>query len=64
MALATSARAMIHKISDTIWEIPPTFEESMRVPARIYATERRVYEMDEAVFDQVTNVATLPGVTG
>jgi tRNA-splicing ligase RtcB len=35
----------------------------MRVPARIYATEKLVNEMDEAVFDQVTNVATLPGIT-
>jgi tRNA-splicing ligase RtcB len=35
----------------------------MRVPARIYGTERLVQEMDDAVYDQVTNVATLPGIT-
>jgi tRNA-splicing ligase RtcB len=62
MALETSARQMLHKISDTIWELPTTFKTSMQVPARIYATEKLVREMDEAVFDQVTNVATLPGI--
>jgi tRNA-splicing ligase RtcB len=35
----------------------------MRVPARIYGTEKLLHEMDEAVFDQITNVATLPGIT-
>jgi tRNA-splicing ligase RtcB len=29
----------------------------------IYATEKLVREMDEAIYDQVNNVATLPGVT-
>lgn len=50
------------KISDTVWEIPTTHKEGMRVPARIYATEKLIQEMDEGVFDQVTNVATLPGI--
>jgi len=52
----------IRKISDTVWEIPATFKEGMRVPARIYATEKLLREMDDGVFDQVTNVATLPGI--
>jgi tRNA-splicing ligase RtcB len=34
----------------------------MRVPARIYGTERLIAEMDAAVYDQITNVATLPGI--
>jgi tRNA-splicing ligase RtcB len=34
----------------------------MRVPARIYATEKLLEAMDEGVFEQVTNVATLPGI--
>jgi tRNA-splicing ligase RtcB len=52
----------IIKISDTIWEIPPSHKPGMRVPARIYATEKLLAAMDEGVFDQVTNVATLPGI--
>jgi len=52
----------IKKISDTVWELPTSFKEGMRVPARIYATEKLLNEMDEGVFDQVTNVACLPGI--
>lgn len=53
----------VQRVSDTIWEIPQSAKTGMRVPARIYATEKLVREMDEAVYDQVTNVATLPGIT-
>lgn len=52
----------IRKISETVWEIPPSYKEGMRVPARIYATENLLSKMDDGVFDQVTNVATLPGL--
>jgi len=54
----------LQRVSDTIWEIPPTAKAGMRVPARIFATERLVREMDQAVYEQITNVATLPGITG
>jgi len=53
----------IQKVSDTVWEIPVSYKEGMRVPARIYGTEKIVREMDDAVYDQITNVATLPGIT-
>ena len=32
----------LQKISDTVWELPPTYKEDMRVPARIVATEKLV----------------------
>lgn len=51
-----------HKISDTIWEIPVSYKKGMRVPARIVATEKLLNQMEEEVFDQITNVATLPGL--
>ncbi|RPJ58175.1 MAG: RtcB family protein [Acidobacteria bacterium] len=54
---------VIHKVSDTVWELPVSYKEGMRVPARIYGTEKIIREMDDAVYDQVTNVATLPGIT-
>ena len=53
----------IKKISETVWELPPTYKQGMRVPARIIATEKLVREMDEAVYEQISNVATLPGIT-
>jgi len=52
----------IKQISDTIWEIPVTYKERMRVPARIYATKKLLEKMDDGVFEQITNVATLPGI--
>jgi len=54
--------AQIRKISDTVWEIPESYKDGMRVPARIYANEKLIHGMDEGVFEQVTNVATLPGI--
>lgn len=52
----------LKKISDVVWEIPTSFKKGMKVPARIYATKKLVDEMDLAVFDQISNVATLPGI--
>ncbi len=45
-----------------VWEIPKTFKQGMRVPARIYANKQILNDMDEGVFNQITNVATLPGI--
>jgi tRNA-splicing ligase RtcB (3'-phosphate/5'-hydroxy nucleic acid ligase) len=53
----------VQKVSDTVWELPVTYKGGMRVPARIIATEKLVREMDEAVYQQISNVATLPGIT-
>src|SRR6266704_6923585 len=53
----------VRKVSDSVWEIPVTYKEGMRVPARIIATEKLMREMDEAVYQQISNVATLPGIT-
>ena len=53
----------IERVSDTIWELPVSYKDGMRVPARIYASEKLLHDMDDAVFDQTTNVATLPGIT-
>ncbi len=50
------------KINDYLWEIDPSFKEGMRVPARIVASEAILKQMDLQVYDQVTNVATLPGI--
>jgi tRNA-splicing ligase RtcB (3'-phosphate/5'-hydroxy nucleic acid ligase) len=53
----------LKRLSNTVWELPASYKKGMRVPARIYGTEKLVREMDDAVFDQVTNVATLPGIS-
>lgn len=50
------------KINNQVWEIGPEFKKGMRVPARIYATEQLLRAMEDVVLDQLTNVATLPGI--
>ena len=52
----------VNQISDYIWEIPPAEKPGMLVPARIYAGAGILASMDRGVFDQVTNVACLPGI--
>jgi len=52
----------IIKVSDTIWELPKNFKPGMRVPARVFGTEKIVSAMEEAVFNQISNVAQLPGI--
>ncbi len=50
------------KVSDVVWDIPMSFKQGMRVPARIVATKKLIDAMDLQVYDQITNVATLPGI--
>jgi tRNA-splicing ligase RtcB len=49
-------------VGDCIWEIAPSEKAGMLVPARIYASEVLLAQMDSGVFEQVTNVACLPGI--
>jgi len=46
--------------SATRWEIAP--HDNMRVPAVIYADESLIREMDHKVYEQICNVAMLPGI--
>jgi len=52
----------IKKINETLWEIPTTYKKGMNVPARIVATKKLLDNMDAGVFDQITNVACMPGI--
>jgi len=52
----------IHKVKEGVWEIPTSEKEGMLVPARVLGTDKLIKEMDDGVFNQVTNVACLPGI--
>jgi tRNA-splicing ligase RtcB len=52
----------IVQVDEQIWEIPASYKEGMLVPARIIATAKLLDSMDDGVFEQITNVATLPGI--
>jgi tRNA-splicing ligase RtcB len=51
---------LLQRMSAFEWRIEPS--GAMRVPAVIYADEALVTAMDNKVYEQVTNVATLPGI--
>ncbi|HKQ32996.1 MAG TPA: RtcB family protein, partial [Thermodesulfobacteriota bacterium] len=54
-------RIEVRKIHDYLWEIPRT--GGMRVPGRIYTTERMLEAIrEEKALEQVMNVAYLPGI--
>ena len=46
--------------SEFAWRIEP--QGKMRVPAIIYADQTLIDSMDNKVYEQITNVATLPGI--
>jgi len=48
------------RVDATTWRIEPF--GAMRVPAVIYADEALIRDMDDKVYDQAANVATLPGI--
>jgi tRNA-splicing ligase RtcB len=52
--------ARLERRSDQEWWIPQS--GAMRVPGVIYGSQALIREMDDKVFEQVTNVATLPGI--
>ncbi len=52
--------AQLLRQSETEWWIPQTGK--MRVPVVIYATESLMRDMDQKVYEQAVNVATLPGI--
>ena len=53
----------LQKINDWLWKIPKDFRTDMRVPARIYASEKMLDEIfRDRSLEQLVNVATLPGI--
>jgi len=52
--------ARFTRVDDTTWRVEPT--GPMRVPAVIYADRNLIQDMDDKVYVQAANVATLPGI--
>ena len=52
--------ALFTRQSEHEWRIEPSGR--MRAPVIIYATEALIRDMDQKVYEQVTNVAALPGI--
>jgi tRNA-splicing ligase RtcB len=63
--MAVPWKEIVSKIDDYRWEIPKSYKQGMLVPGLIYASEsmlNHIYE--EHAFEQVANVAFLPGIVG
>ncbi len=52
----------LNQIDDYIWEIPPSEKKGMRVPARIYTSNTLLPGFTQPVLEQLSNVASLPGI--
>lgn len=53
----------INKLEDYLWEIPKSFRDDMRVPARVLASEALLDDIiEDRSLNQLLNVATLPGI--
>ena len=53
----------LEKIQDHLWEIPRAYRPDMRVPARVYASEKMLDSiLRDRSLEQLVNVATLPGI--
>jgi tRNA-splicing ligase RtcB len=63
--MAATWRDVVNKIDDCRWEIPVSYKEGMNVPGLIYTSETMLEHIwEEQAFQQVANVAFLPGIVG
>ena len=54
--------ALLHKITDTLWRIEP--HGAMRVPGLLFADAGLLRDVDDKAYEQLCNVACLPGIVG
>ena len=63
--MANSWRNTLQKVDEYRWEIPVEYKNGMKVPGRIYASESMLDKIwQDNAFEQVANVAFLPGIVG
>ncbi len=63
--MAAPWRGKVNRVDDYRWEIPTSYKSGMRVAGLIYASEAMLEHIwEEHVFEQVANVAFLPGIVG
>ena len=50
----------LKKIGDNVWELSK--EGDMKVPARIFISEKMLKAVEENAIQQLVNISTLPGI--
>ena len=56
--------ATLRRVDPNTFELPAGFRPGMRVPVRLFASDALVAALDDQVWEQAANVATLPGIVG
>jgi tRNA-splicing ligase RtcB len=55
----------LERIDEYVWEIPQSYRQDMRVPARIYASRPLLKAaLTDKSIEQLVNATTLPGIVG
>jgi len=63
--MAAPWHEVVRKVDDYRWEIPTSYKPGMAVSGLVYASEAMLGHIwEEQVFQQVANVAFLPGIVG
>jgi tRNA-splicing ligase RtcB len=57
-----SMKEKLKRINDYEWTLPKSVRKEMRVDAKVIMNKTLIDSSDDAAFEQLTNVATLPGV--
>ncbi len=57
-----SLKSKLKKIGTCTWELPKGAKPGMRVPARLFLSEKLLRRVEESAIEQVANVAFLPGI--
>jgi tRNA-splicing ligase RtcB len=52
----------LKKISPCTWELPKEAKQGMRVPGKLFLSDKLLKELEEGAIEQVANVAFLPGI--
>lgn len=52
----------LKKISEVVWQLSPAYKKGMQVPVRFIGTKQLIEAMEESVFEQAANTASLPGL--
>ncbi|MCS7094062.1 MAG: RtcB family protein [Candidatus Aenigmarchaeota archaeon] len=57
-----SIKERVVRVGDFVWEVPKGVKSCMKVPARLYLSEKLFKDVEDGAIEQAANVACLPGI--
>ncbi len=54
--------SIVTKVNEYTWDIPMSYKTGMRVPGRIFVSQKLLANLEHETLEQTANVATLPGI--